>query len=294
MPFDLADGDANSFRQLLVRLSPGLRVAGVDKNHGLASIHPSHHLFGGYSVYRFLSSRISHFLLLMNKTYRTYRTYKSLVGPISLIHTMAISLIARARFNTSRPAHPLRIRVVMLKAFGALSDLVGEVHALVVPGSRDLSGDFAPAQTKGQSERERQAADQSDQQRVDDSLRDADLVKGRDNREADDRVLRQPGEQPGGPDLHLGERAARKSPHEPRDQRTDDDDGQRHDQLRDEKDHTVDDRRDLRHPEQRRGGLNEDQENRPFDQRRDDLRHCPTRARLFDETPDPGPLDRTF
>src|SRR5215510_2986008 len=294
MPFDLACGNANRSRQLLVRLAPGLRVAGVDKNHGLAAIHPSHHFFGGYSVYRFLFSRIGHFLLLMNRTYRTYRTYESPIGPISLIHTMAISLIARARFKTSRPARPRRIHVVTLKAFGALSDLVGEVHALVVPGSRDLSGDFAPAQTKGQSERERHAADQSDQQRVVDSLRDADLVKGRDNREADDQVLRQLGEQPGGADLHLGERPARQSPHEPRDQRADDDDGQSHYQLRYEKDHAVDDRRDLRHPEQRRGGLNEDQEDRPFDQRRYDLRHCPPRARLFDETPDPGPLDRTF
>src|SRR5215467_12246881 len=86
MPFDLVCGDANRFRQLLVRLAPGLRVASVDKNHGLAAIHPSHHLFGGYSVYRFLFSRISHFLLLMNKTYRTDRTYKSPIGPISLIH----------------------------------------------------------------------------------------------------------------------------------------------------------------------------------------------------------------
>src|SRR5215510_13017891 len=121
MLFDLACGDANRARQLLVRLAPCLRVAGVDKNHGLAAIHPSHHLFGGYSVYRFLSSRISHFLLLRNRTYMTYRTYKSPMGHISPIHTVAISLIARARFNTSRPAHPRRIHVVMLKAFGALS-----------------------------------------------------------------------------------------------------------------------------------------------------------------------------
>src|SRR5215813_13475685 len=294
MPFNFAGGDANRAWQLFVRLAPGLRVAGVDKNHGLAAIHPSHNLFGGYSVYRFLSSRISHVLLLMNRTYMTCRTYKSPTGHISPIHTMAISLIARARFKTFRLTHPRRIHVVMLKAFGALSDLVGEFHALVVPGPCDLSGDFAPAQTKGQSERERQAADQSDQQRVDDGLRDADLVKGRDNREADDQVLSQPGEQPGGADLHLGERPMRQSPHEPRDQRADDDDGQRHDQLRDEKDHTVDDRRYLRHPEERRGGLNEDQEDRPFDQCRDDLRHCPSRARLFDEAPDPGPLDRPF
>src|SRR5262245_42703300 len=107
---------------------------------------------------------------------------------------MAISLIARARFNTSRPAHSRRINVVMLKAFGALSDFVGEVRALVVPGLRDLSGDLAPAQAEGQPERERHAADQSDQQRVDDRLRDTDLVEGRYNREADDRVLRQLGE----------------------------------------------------------------------------------------------------
>src|SRR5262249_46085612 len=87
MPFNVAGGDANRARQLFVRLAPGLRVAGVNKNHGLAAIHPSHHLFGGYSVHRFLFSRISHVFLLMNKTYRAYRTYRS---PVSPIHTMAI------------------------------------------------------------------------------------------------------------------------------------------------------------------------------------------------------------
>src|SRR5215467_11574346 len=62
MPFDLSSGDANRARQLFVRLAPSLRVAGVDKNYSLAAIHPSHHLFGGHSVYNFLSSRISHVL----------------------------------------------------------------------------------------------------------------------------------------------------------------------------------------------------------------------------------------
>src|SRR5262245_64944320 len=132
MPFDLACGDANRARQLLVRLAPGLRVAGVDEKHSLAAIHPSHHLFGGYSVYRFLSSRISHFLLLMNRTCMTCRTYKSPTGHISPIHTMAISLIARARFKTFRLTHPRRIHVVMLKAFGALSVFVGEFYILVI------------------------------------------------------------------------------------------------------------------------------------------------------------------
>src|SRR5215470_11683537 len=76
MPFNFTGGDANRARQLFVRLAPGLRVAGVDKNHGLAAIHPSHYLFGGYSVHRFLFSRISHVFLLMNRTHRAYRTYR--------------------------------------------------------------------------------------------------------------------------------------------------------------------------------------------------------------------------
>src|SRR5215475_2085099 len=106
-----------------------------------------------------------------------------------MFHTMRISLIAHARFKTSWFAHARRVSVASRKAFGVSSDLFGEVRALVVPGSRDLSCDFAPAQTEGQTERERHAADQSDHQRVDDRLRDADLVEGRHDREADDRVL---------------------------------------------------------------------------------------------------------
>src|SRR5262245_45404700 len=108
MPFNFAGGDANRARQLFVRLAPGLRVAGVNKNYGLAAIHPSHHLFGGYSVHRFLFSRISHVFLLMNKTYRAHRTYRvpiSPTGPISPIRTMAI-FISRPCAIQNAPARP--------------------------------------------------------------------------------------------------------------------------------------------------------------------------------------------